>query len=207
MFGMTDAAAGEKPREYGKNSRRIAYIPARGFITGLLGGMTSVFCAFFYGTGRLGFLSLRGTLMFTFLALLTVAAWRDIDAKKIDDSLCLMILALSILALWLFPEVLPGSRLLGIFAVSVPMLLLSLLIPGAFGGGDIKLMAVCGGLLGWKSALAAFCAGIAIGGAYCMVLLMAGRISRKEPIALGPFLVLGFFITVFSGGRIADWLF
>lgn len=32
------------------------------------------------------------------------------------------------------------SRIIGIFSVSVPLLVMTLLIPGAFGGGDIKLM-------------------------------------------------------------------
>ena len=37
-----------------------------------------------------------------------------------------------------------ASRLLGALCVSAPMLALTLVIPGAFGGGDIKLMAAAG---------------------------------------------------------------
>lgn len=40
------------------------------------------------------------------------------------------------------------DRLIGALIVSVPMLLLALAIPGAFGGGDIKLMAVSEHFLG-----------------------------------------------------------
>ena len=48
------------------------------------------------------------------------------------------------------------TRAIGFFIVSLPMYLLTLLIPDCFGGGDIKLIAVAGFLLGWKLTLLAF---------------------------------------------------
>ena len=42
---------------------------------------------------------------------------------------------------------------MGGLAVSLPMYLMTLAVPESFGGGDIKLMAVCGLILGiWSCA-------------------------------------------------------
>ena len=57
-----------------------------------------------------------------------------------------------------------GTLMIGFFAVSLFLLLLSLLTRGAaIGGGDIKLMAAAGLLLGWKLIILAFVMGCIAG--------------------------------------------
>ena len=85
-----------------------------------------------------------------------------------------------------------GLRTLaGIFAVSLPMLLMDFLIPGGFGGGDIKLMAAGGFLLGKAWIIQAFVMGIMLAGTYVIVLLIRKKADRKTEVALGPFLCAG----------------
>lgn len=189
----------------GRCSRCGARIPVRDFVVECSGGAAFMLCAAFYGIGRTGIISLRGMLVFTFLAILMMVAGIDWDTRIIHDRFHGMIGLLGLAALWLFPEISPGSRLLGLVVISLPMLVLDLLIPGAFGGGDIKLMAVCGWLLGWKANVFAMFAGLLAAGIYCSMMMAAGKLGRKDHFAFGPFLAVGLTVAVFYGEQIGNW--
>lgn len=83
------------------------------------------------------------------------------------------------------------GRVIGFFAVSLPMLLLTCLIPDAFGGGDIKLIAVCGFLLGWKAILLAAFFAVVGCGLVSMVRLALKKVNKGDHIAFGPYLAAG----------------
>ena len=83
------------------------------------------------------------------------------------------------------------ERCLGAVVIAVPMLVLTVLLKGGFGGGDIKLMAVSGFLNGVKVITYAGMLGIILSGIYVSMLLAAGKMGRKDSFALGPFLVMG----------------
>lgn len=189
----------------GKCSRCGAHIPVRDFIVECSGGAAFVLCASFYGIGRTGVISLRGLLVFAFLAVLMMVAAIDWDTRIIYDRFHVMIGLLGLAAVWLFPEIPLMSRLTGMAAVSLPMLALALLIPDAFGGGDIKLMAACGWLLGWKANVFAMFSGLLTAGIYCGVMLAAGKLGRKDHFAFAPFLAAGLAAAAFCGERIGNW--
>ena len=92
----------------------------------------------------------------------------------------------------------------GGFAV-VPMLVLALAIPGAFGGGDIKLMSVSGLLIGGASMICAMCIGIITGGAYVTLMLVRKRLNKTDQFAFGPFLAFGLATAIFLGDKMAVW--
>lgn len=140
-----------------------------------------------------------------FIALLTAVAVKDWRTMEIPDELNLLLLAVGIISGILEPGLSVGNRLLGLFSASVPMLLLTLALPGAFGGGDIKLMAACGVFLGWKKSLIAVYLAVIGGGIYGIFLLAAGKKKRHESIALGPFLCLGMVIALFWGEILMSW--
>ena len=97
-----------------------------------------------------------------------------------------------------------GTLMIGFFAVSLFLLLLSLLTRGAaIGGGDIKLMAAAGLLLGWKLIILAFVIGCIAGSVvhlFRMKVCGAGRM-----LALGPYLSVGIFIAALWGNGMIDW--
>ena len=64
----------------------------------------------------------------------------DWDTQMIYDRFHIMILILAVFDFLLYPERGIVTRLIGALIISVPMLILALVIPGAFGGGDIKLI-------------------------------------------------------------------
>ena len=88
-------------------------------------------------------------------------------------------------------QISPRMRILGLLAVSFPMLLISMIRPGAFGGGDIKLMAACGMILGAEGILVAASIGLCLAGGFCLAGLITGRLDRKCRLAIGPFLSIG----------------
>lgn len=93
--------------------------------------------------------------------------------------------------------------LIGFFAVSVFLLLIFLITGGrGIGGGDIKLMAVCGLILGWKLIIVAFIVGCVLGS----ILHLIRMAVKKEGavLAFGPYLSLGIFIAAMWGEQILN---
>ncbi|MCI8639953.1 MAG: prepilin peptidase [Coprococcus sp.] len=141
-----------------------------------------------------------------FTVILIFTAVSDSRTKRIPDLYSAGILLLSLLSAAISDEASVSSRLIGLFCVSVPMLLLTTARPGAFGGGDIKLMAACGAFLGWESAVAAMGIAIFAGGAASAVMLLTRQKSRKERFAFGPFLCIGAEAAFLWGQEIWEWL-
>ncbi len=61
----------------------------------------------------------------------------------------------------------------------------------ALGGGDIKLMAAVGSLVGWRGVFVALFLGSLCGTAAVAVLMARGRLKRGDYLPFGPFLALG----------------
>ena len=83
------------------------------------------------------------------------------------------------------------QRLLGMVGVSGLLLCLSLLRPGAFGGGDVKLTALTGFLLGWQQSWYAFAVSVFSAGVYVLWKLLRKEARRNSQLPFGPFLCLG----------------
>lgn len=97
-----------------------------------------------------------------------------------------------------------GTLMIGFFAVSLFLLLLSLLTRGAaIGGGDIKLMAAAGLLLGWKLIILAFVIGCIVGSVVHLVRMKLYGAGRM--LALGPYLSVGIFIAALWGDAMIGW--
>ncbi len=144
-------------------------------------------------------------IVLSFLCVLAVVAWTDHRTMEIPDILPAAILFLSVAAYLTGREPDLFSRFIGFFSVSLPMLLMTLAIPGAFGGGDIKLMAACGAFLGWRTALESSFFAILGGGIWGIWLLISGKAGRKDHFAFGPFLCAGAVIAFFGGDQILGW--
>ncbi len=165
----------------------------------LAGGALAVLSAL-----RFGFTAMAAVAFCCCLTLLTVALI-DADTREIPDGLVLALAVLAVFSYLLYNQIGIVERLLGAVCISVPMLLLDCVKPTSFGGGDIKLCAAAGLLLGWKGMLVAAFVSLVTGGAYGAYLLRVKGESGKAHFAFGPFLSLGIALALFAGEAILFW--
>lgn len=172
-----------------------------------LGGLAAWLALRFFGewNGYYYALTPQSVLSFALLSLLTVIAFIDIDTMEIPNSLQVVGIVIALASVFAFPEVKLSARIIGLFSVSVFMLALAIAVPGAFGGGDIKLMAVMGFYLGWKYILTAFFIAILTGGMWGIYLLAVKKKKGKDQFAFGPFLCIGIAVTIFCGEPLLEW--
>ena len=92
---------------------------------------------------------------------------------------------------------------IGGVSVSLFLLLLFVLSNGrAIGGGDVKLMAACGLLLGWKSIILAFCIGCLLRGIIHPIRMKIAGEGRV--LAMGPYLSIGVMIAALFGTQLIN---
>ncbi|KKR41421.1 MAG: Type 4 prepilin-like protein leader peptide-processing enzyme [Candidatus Daviesbacteria bacterium GW2011_GWC2_40_12] len=73
------------------------------------------------------------------------------------------------------------------------------------GGGDVKLGAFMGIILGFPQALLALMLAFFTGAIFSLFLIILGKKSFGQSIPFGPFLVLGSLTALFWGDQILDW--
>jgi leader peptidase (prepilin peptidase)/N-methyltransferase len=94
--------------------------------------------------------------------------------------------------------------LLGFLSVSIVLWLILVISKGrAIGGGDVKLMAAAGLLLGWKQIILAFLLGCILGS---IIHLLRMKISGADrTLAMGPYLAAGIMIAALWGDALINW--
>lgn len=93
---------------------------------------------------------------------------------------------------------------IGLFAVSGFLFLLMIFTKGkAMGGGDIKLMAATGLLLGWQLIIVAFLVGCIVGSVIHLTLMAIKKVGRE--LAFGPYLSAGVFLAMIWGEQLVSW--
>lgn len=131
-----------------------------------------------------------------FFALLLLATVFDIRNRMIPDTVCLLIAMTGLIG---FEPV----KLFGILT-ALPLLLAALLW-GGMGGGDIKLTAASGIVLGFQRGLAAMVIGLTamlfFYFIYSIVQKLRGR-ERQKSFPLAPFLSVGCIAAYFINGGI-----
>lgn len=94
----------------------------------------------------------------------------------------------------------------GFFAVSLILQILLVVSKGrAIGGGDVKLMAACGLLLGWKLIWIGFILGCILGS---IIHIIRMKVSGADKVlAMGPYLSAGVLIAALWGNPFLSWYF
>lgn len=157
------------------------------------------YCLIFFVKG----LSLNSVLYCFLASALLVLSVIDYRTLEIPFGINVVIMCLSCVHL-----LLNGQKwlelTLGFFAVSVLLEIIYIVTKGAgIGGGDIKLMAVAGLMLGWKLAYIAFFLGCILGS---VIHLLRMKFSGESNVlAMGPYLSAGIFITLLIGEPLINW--
>jgi leader peptidase (prepilin peptidase) / N-methyltransferase len=158
------------------------------------------------------YLTLNFLIFFVFTAVLIVITFIDFDHQIIPDVLTL-------------PGI-PIFFLLAVFIVKVPWLeaLIGLLIGGGvlfmiafvyelitkregMGGGDIKLLAMIGGFLGWKSLIFILLFSSFLGAIVGITIMVIKKQDMKYAVPFGPFLSIASVAYLFWGDIFLGFLF
>ena len=126
-----------------------------------------------------------------FSACFLALAWSDLRRRLIPNRLVYpaLVLALAVSGAWPdrgFPEALTGG--LGALAVAIAIRGLS---GGGLGGGDVKMAALMGAVVGYPGVLSASLVTVIAGGATAAMLLVTRRADRRACVPYGPCIALG----------------
>lgn len=160
-------------------------------------------------------LSIKGALYLLLALALLTETFIDLRYQIIPDLITLPGIVLGLAASALFPDLhgqsvwwkgLVGS-LIGMFAGGgffyiTGMLAEKILKKEAIGGGDIKLLAMIGALLGWPGVAWTVFSSSVLGSIVGIYLRIK---SGEERIPFGPYIALGAFFYLFFGHRIILW--
>lgn len=149
-------------------------------------------------------LSVKTILICLLGAALVVVAFIDHDTGMIPDRLHVFLLLLGIAAAFFDREIPLTDRLIGFFIISVPMLVVACVASG-FGGGDIKLCAVCGLFLGWKAILLAALVACVTAAISAVWQMMTQRKSGRSAMAFGPYLAVGIYFSAVAALPVITW--
>ena len=120
----------------------------------------------------------------------------DLDQRLLPNVLTLPVIPVALLYAISGRNPLVGDELLPalVAAVVIPLLLYLPSIPfgaGAFGIGDVNLLAGMGLMLGGSRALGAVIVALLLAGVVLLVLLATRRVSRHSYVPFGPFFIIG----------------
>lgn len=179
-------------------------IAARYPLVELLTGLLALGLALRYG------LLPQAAVYFVFGAALVVITFIDLDHQIIPDVITLPGIPLALLASLMLPEVRLRDAALGVLAGGGSLYLVALVyqrLTGAegMGGGDIKLLAMIGALVGWQGVLFTIFFSSALGTLAGLTYIIATRRSAKARIPFGPFLAVGAVAYWFVGRQVIDW--
>ena len=96
------------------------------------------------------------------------------------------------------------TYVIGFFAVSGFLYLLYVITNGrGIGGGDIKLMAAAGLLVGWKLIILSLGIGCLLGSVIHLILMKVR--DKDRVLAFGPYLSMGIYISMVCGDQLVSW--
>jgi leader peptidase (prepilin peptidase)/N-methyltransferase len=145
----------------------------------------------------LGFNYEAAMIAVLFSALLVVSMI-DVKWYIIPNGIVVFLLVVGMVYVGLFSHTYLAS-FIGFFAVSIPLLLVNIISKGQMGMGDVKLMAVCGLIIGWQNILVALMIGSILGSVIGLTLIGLKINNRKEQIPFGPYLSIGVMIGALFG--------
>ena len=138
-------------------------------------------------------------------ATLVVGFAVDLDQRLLPDELTLPVIPVALVLDVVGGNPLVGSALVPALAVAivVPLAMWVMSVPfgaGAFGIGDVKLLAGVGLMLGFLRTLSGLLSGLLAAGLVLGVLLATRRIGRRTYVPFGPFLIFGALWGILTGG-------
>ena len=172
----------------------------------ILGGLSALACVYAFG------LTLPALIIFIFIATLIVVAFIDLDHRIIPDVISLPGIPIFFLASLAVPTTSWLSSAIGILfgggsLIAVAWVYQAITGREGMGGGDIKLLAMIGAMIGWQGIVFTIFSASAIGTVIGLLAMLQSGKGMKLAIPFGPFLSLGAVIYIFFGQDLITWYF
>ncbi len=182
------------------------HIPIRYFLVELMTGLFAA--AVFVKFG----LSLPALIYFLFICALLVITFIDIDHQIIPDVISLPGIPLCFLASFALPGMTWRDAGLGVLIGGGSLLLVAvgyqfLTKKEGMGGGDVKLLAMIGGLIGVRGVFFTIFFSSAIGTLSGLAVMARTKGGMKLAVPFGPFLSIAAILYIFFGREIIRWYF
>jgi len=157
-------------------------------------------------------LTFEGLIYFVFIAALLVITFIDIDHKIIPNVISIPGIPIGLIASFALPQVTFKESALGLLAGGGSLLIVAwvyhqLTRKEGMGGGDIKLLAMIGTIVGWKGVLFTVFVSSAVGSLVGLTVMLAKGKNMKFAVPFGPFLAIGAVTYIFFGQSILYWYF
>ncbi|MBP3038109.1 prepilin peptidase [Bacillaceae bacterium Marseille-Q3522] len=143
-------------------------------------------------------------IVWTFESLLVIIFVSDIKYMLIPDQVLLFFAALFLLERVLIPLEPWWDSLVGSLGGFILLFVIAVISKGGMGGGDIKLFALLGFVLGIKLVLVSFLLSTLFGALYGVIAIITKKVKRKQAIPFGPFIALGALTAYFYGEIMID---
>jgi leader peptidase (prepilin peptidase) / N-methyltransferase len=147
---------------------------------------------------------------FLFVAALIVITVIDLYYQIIPDAISIPGIGIGLLGSLIIPYITFFNSLIGILVGGGSLFLVATLYQWLFkregmGGGDVKLLAMIGGFLGWKAVILTILLSSFIGSIIGIAIMLLKGKDFKYAIPFGPFLSLGAVISLFYGEALIQW--
>lgn len=141
---------------------------------------------------------------------IVICIFIDLDHMILPDEFTLSGIVIALIGAWLNPqrdflEALLGMLMGGGFLWGIAIVYYLLTKTEGMGGGDIKLLAWIGALIGWKGIPFVIMVSAIVGSVVGLLASRKNEAGLKTVIPFGPFLALGALIYLFGGEAIALW--
>lgn len=138
-------------------------------------------------------------IAWTLISLLMIIFVSDVAYMLIPDKVLLFFAAVFFVERLYWPLSPWWDSLLGAGVAFLLLLIIAIISQGGMGGGDIKLFALLGFVLGTKLVLLAFFVSTFFGAVIGIIGMLFKVVKKGEPIPFGPFIVAGTLTVFFYG--------
>ena len=172
----------------------------------LMNGIVAVALLFKFG------LSVESFVYFVFISSLIVITFIDLDHQIIPDIITLPGIPMGLIASFALPTITLKASALGLLIGGGSLWFVAwaynlIAHRDGMGGGDIKLLAMMGTIIGWKGVIFTIFASSVIGSCVGITMMLIKNKNMKFAIPFGPFLSIGAIAYVFFGSRFIAWYF
>ncbi|OCA91260.1 prepilin peptidase [Bacillus sp. FJAT-27225] len=178
----------------GCGSRISPIYPIMEFLTGILFVLAPVLLGW----------SWELIIAWTLISLFIIITVSDINYMLIPDKILLVFAGIFLFERILWPLSPWWDSLLGAAAGFLLLLLIAYVSKGGMGGGDIKLYALIGFVVGTKLMFLSFFLATLFGAVFGIVGILSKKIKKREPIPFGPFIALATLVAYFFGNQLID---